>query len=115
MSTIRKSWDHAFSLMAINCLLIDTMSQYFYGKRESLELSGYPTFTTLGAKHTQHCCFPPSKRLPCVSAGQQQEPACGSSVKTVEVTVRQVSGKPSLTVLAEHRKRTMGKANGSCQ
>jgi hypothetical protein len=32
---LRKTWDHAFSLMAINCLLIDALSQYYYGKRES--------------------------------------------------------------------------------
>lgn len=32
---LRKCWDHSFSLMAINCLLIDTMSQYYYGSRQS--------------------------------------------------------------------------------
>jgi hypothetical protein len=32
---LRPNWDHAFSLMAINCLLIDALSQYYYGQRAS--------------------------------------------------------------------------------
>jgi hypothetical protein len=29
---LRKKWDYAFALMAINCLLLDTLSQFYYGK-----------------------------------------------------------------------------------
>jgi hypothetical protein len=32
---LRPNWDHAFGLMAMNCLLIDALSQYYYGKRAS--------------------------------------------------------------------------------
>ena len=32
---LRPNWDHAFALMAMNCLLIDALSQYYYGKRAS--------------------------------------------------------------------------------
>jgi hypothetical protein len=32
---LRPNWDHAFALMAMNCLLIDELSQYYYGKRAS--------------------------------------------------------------------------------
>jgi hypothetical protein len=32
---LRPNWDHAFGLMAMNCLLIDALSQCYYGKRVS--------------------------------------------------------------------------------
>jgi len=28
---LRPTWDHAFALMSIDCLLIDVLSQYYYG------------------------------------------------------------------------------------
>ncbi len=32
---LRKAWDYSFALMAINCLLIDALSQFHYGKTTS--------------------------------------------------------------------------------